>query len=140
MRAVKKILWLLLMCAAARVQAQPAPKILLECTGWLPAYEVWETQAMPAGAQDGRLNLEIDRAAGTLATRLAQAGELSARLEVSPRAYAGTAPLGRVVLNRSLDAVEISVDRLSGDARLRYLVGETSFPAFVGKCGAARPH
>jgi hypothetical protein len=89
---------------------------------------------VPPAAQEAQLQVEIDRAAGTIATTLASTGPLSMPLEVSDRYYSGTAALGRTLYSRDLDAVEIRIDRVSGEARLRYMVGETSYPAFTGTC------
>jgi hypothetical protein len=128
---------MLLLClhaASAMAQAGVPARLTLLCTGWLPAYTVWETPQVPASAQDAQLQVEIDRAAGTLATTLASTGPLSMPLEISDRYYSGTAALGRVLYSRDLDAVEIRINRVNGEARLRYMVGETSYPAFTGTC------
>ena len=137
-RPVKKTLFLFaclcLHAAHAAAAAGATARLSLLCTGWLPAYTAWEAQQAPAAAQDAQLQVEIDRAAGTIATTLASTGPLTAPLEISERYYAGTAALGRVLFNRDLDAVEISINRLTGAARLRYMVGETGYPAFTGNC------
>ena len=125
-------------CAAAAAPAAPAGKISLLCTGWLPAYVSWEAPPVPVAAQSSQIVVEIDRALGTLATSLAVTGELVAPLQVNERFYSATSPQGRVQLGRSLDAVEISVNRYNGEARMRYMVGETAYPAFNGNCAAAR--
>jgi hypothetical protein len=84
--------------------------------------------------RDAQLQVEIDRAAGTLSTALAATGPLTAPLEISDRFYNGTSALGRVLYSRGLDAVEISINRVTGEARLTYMVGETGYPAFSGNC------
>ena len=124
---------------AAPVGASAGPvKISLLCTGWLPVYSNWETPQVPAATQDAQLTVQIDRGAGRLSTMLVPTGELVAPLEVSERYYSGTSALGRVLFGRNLDAVEISINRFTGEGKLRYLVGETNYPAFVGNCTAAR--
>ena len=137
-RRVKKSLFLFaclyLHAAHAAAPAAAPARLSLLCTGWLPAYTAWEAPQVPAVAQNAQLQLEIDRAAGTIATALASTGPLTAPLEVSERYYAGTSALGRVLFNRDLDAVEISINRVTGEARLRYMVGETGYPAFTGNC------
>jgi hypothetical protein len=143
-RPVKKQLLLLFaclhLCAAHAATSAGAPaKLNLLCTGWLPAYTAWETPQVPTAAQDAQLQVEIDRVAGTIATTLASTGPLTAPLEVSDRYYAGTSALGRVLFNRDLDAVEISINRVTGEARLRYMVGETGYPAFAGNCTRRMP-
>lgn len=143
-RAVKKLFFVCLcLWSASGLSAGPAApartKISLLCTGWLPAYTSWEAPPAPTTVQSGQITVEIDRASGTLALSLAVTGDLVAPLEVSERYYSATAPQGRVQLGRSLDAVEISVNRLNGEARMRYMVGETGYPAFNGNCVAARP-
>ena len=138
MRPVKKLpllfALLYLHAAGAAAQAAAPARLTLLCTGWLPTYTVWEAPQVPTAAQDEKLQVEIDRAAGTLATTLAATGPLTMPLEVSDRYYSGTAALGRVLYSRDLDAVEISINRVNGEARLRYMVGETSYPAFTGTC------
>lgn len=125
----------LYLCAAHAATPAGAPaKLSLLCTGWLPAYTTWEKPQAPAAAQDAQLQVEIDRAAGTIATTLASTGPLTAPLEVSDRYYAGTSALGRMLFNRDLDAVEISINRVTGEARLLYMVGESGYPAFTGNC------
>lgn len=114
--------------------APPASRVTLLCTGWLPAYTNWETPPAQPPAANDQLQLDIDRAGGTLSTALAATGPLTAPLEISDRFYSGTSALGRVLYNRGLDAVEISVNRVTGEARLRYMVGETSYVAFTGNC------
>jgi hypothetical protein len=121
---------------AAGAGAQPQSKLTLRCTGWQPVYQAWEqAEALPE-RQNSELLVEVDRAARTLTTALPQSGQVVAGLEVSERYYSGTSALGRLVLNRSLDAVEFSINRLTGEGRFRYLVGETSYPAFSGICAA----
>lgn len=152
MRAVKNLFAAaLFLCAGSALAAGPAPstpaapasapapgKISLLCTGWLPAYTSWEMPPAPTAVQGAQLMIEIDRAAALLSTTLPVAGEVSARLEVSDRAYGAAAPVGRVLLGRGLDAVEVSVNRFNGQAVMRYMVGETAYPAFTGNC-ALRP-
>lgn len=146
MRPVKnnKLLLLLLWsCFASPVGAAgaapvsapaPASRLSLVCTGWLPAYTSWEKPQAAGAPHDAQLQVEIDRAAGTLSTALAATGPLTAPLEISDRFYNGTSALGRVLYNRGLDAVEISINRVTGEARLTYMVGETGYPAFSGNC------
>jgi len=102
----------------------------------MPEYNAWEMLPAPAAPPSALLRVDIDRAARRLSTSLARTGDLVADLEVSERYYSGTVALGQIVFNRSLDAVEISINRLTGAGRLRYMVGETSYPAFIGTCAA----
>jgi hypothetical protein len=150
-RAVKIVLIAsLLLCAASALAAGPAApapvapapaargaapgRVSLLCTGVMPAYTAWENPAVPTEVQSAQLVIEIDRAAAQVVTGLPLTGEVSARLELTDRFYSASSPQGRIVFGRSLDAVELSINRLNGEARLRYMVGETSFPAFTGNC------
>jgi hypothetical protein len=104
----------------------------------MPAYTAWENAAVPTEVQSAQLVIEIDRAAARVVTGLPLTGEVSAPLELTERFYSASAPQGRMVFGRSLDAVEVSINRYNGEARVRYMVGETAFPAFSGSC-ALRP-
>jgi len=125
------------MANAENASAERGARLSLQCTGWMPEYNAWETLPAPAVPPGALLRVDIDRAGRRLSTTLARTGELVAHLEVSERFYSGTVALGQIVFNRSLDAVEISINRLTGAGQLRYVVGETSFPAFVGTCAPA---
>ena len=138
---MKKARFLLVLLLAAAVPARAGEKLSLLCTGWQPVYQGWEQIGAPASDSTARLLVHIDGDARTMTTSLPNAGEVLANLEPSNRYYLATMPLGRLVFNRSLDAVELSIDRVNGEGRFRYMVGETGYPAFSGTCvTAARPY
>jgi len=148
LRAVPSAAIIALLCAAlhgnARAQAAPggAPavptKLSLQCTGWMPMYGNWlQPQPPPGSGQNVQLAIQIDRAARSIASSLEMVGAITAPLQVSDRYYSGIVPMGRMVANRTLDAVEISVNRVTGEGRLRYQVGESAYTAFDGKCAVA---
>ena len=124
--------------AQTGAQTSRGGRLTLLCTGWLPAYRAWEAPQAADGAQGALLRVEIDRDARTVSTSLDPTGEVVAALEISDRFYSGTAALGRLLFNRNLDGVEFSINRITGAGRLRYMVGETSYPAFEGNCAPAR--
>lgn len=137
-----------LLCAAlhglAHAQGAPGPapavpaKISLQCTGWMPSYGNWlQPQPPPGSGQNAQLAIQIDRAAHSISAPLEMVGALAAPLQVSDRYYSGVAPIGRLLAGRTLDAVEISVNRVTGAGRLRYQVGESTYTAFDGKCAVA---
>jgi len=132
--AALSILLLALALPAGNASAEGAARLSLQCTGWMPEYYAWEALPAPAVPSGALLRVDIDRAGRRLSTALARTGELVAHLEVSERFYSGTVALGQMVFNRSLDAVEISINRQTGAGQLRYVVGESSYPAFVGTC------
>jgi hypothetical protein len=139
-RPVKKRLLLLALALAPVAPAQAQAKLTLVCTGWQPVYQAWEAFEAPPQGEGARVTVEIDRVAGTLSTALPHAGAVTASLEVSERYYRGTSALGRLLFNRSLDAVELSINRLTGEGRFVYMVGETGYPAFSGHCTRAGPN
>ncbi len=134
MPPVKKSLLLLALLFAAHAPGQSPPKLILLCTGWQPVYQAWESADAAPGSQRAQVTVQIDRAARTLSTTLPHSGEVVAGLEVSERFYGGTSALGRMLFSRTLDAVEFSINRVTGEGRFRYMVGETSYPAFSGVC------
>lgn len=147
-RAVLSAAIIALLCAAlhGNVRAQAAPggapavptKLSLQCTGWMPMYGNWlQPQPPPGSGQNVQLAIQIDRAARSIASSLEMVGAITAPLQVSDRFYSGIVPMGRMVANRTLDAVEISVNRVTGEGRLRYQVGESAYTAFDGKCAVA---
>lgn len=128
----------------AHAQAAPggAPavptRLILQCTGWMPSYANWlQPQPPPGSGQNMQLSIEINRATRSISSALEMAGAVSAPLQVSDRYYSGIMPIGRVVAGRTLDSIEISVNRVNGEGRLRYLVGESTYTAFDGKCAVA---
>jgi len=151
--AVRASVLLTALCAAlpgpARAQAAPAQgapggapavptRISLQCTGWMPSYANWlQPQPPPGSGQNTQLAIQIDRAARSISSSLDMIGPVAAPLQVSDRYYAGIAPIGRLLANRTLDSVEVSVNRVTGEGRLRYLVGESTYTAFDGKCAVA---
>lgn len=130
---------LLVLLLAAPAPAQTGDKLTLRCTGWQPVYRTWEQPAAQPREPGAPFLVQIDRNANTVATTLPNAGEVMAELESNQSYYSAMIPLGRMVFNRSLDAVEISINRASGESRFRYMVGETGYPAFSGTCVPTQP-
>ena len=101
-------------------------------------YADWlQPQPRPGSGQNAQLVIQIDRATRGISSSLEMVGAVAAPLQVSDRYYSGIAPIGRLYAGRTLDAVEISVNRVTGEGRLRYQVGESTYTAFDGKCAVA---
>jgi len=89
---------------AAAAPARAGDKLTLLCTGWQPVYLRGSQRPQAMALRNFWCGSTAMPATMTTSLRMRR---VLANLEASNRYYLATMPLGRLVFNRSLDAVEL---------------------------------
>lgn len=122
--------------------AQSTGKLQLVCTGWVPVYLDFDRGAenRAKGDEADKVVVEIDKS--KRAIRFAsQAGPVTALLSETEQFYSGSDPEKRRALGKTISAINVSINRLTGDGYASYqFEGESGGKViFSGKCAPGKP-
>lgn len=136
MRPFPPLFALLLAAAPALARADTT---VLDCRGWMPLYVGnWEAPNPQEGANDAA-RIVINHAQHTISAQ-ASLGRVIAPLHATKTRYFGRKPLNAVVYGRRVLRADVSVNRVTGEGFVSYILEEDGAEAlrvgFQGMCEA----
>ncbi|HEY4373981.1 MAG TPA: hypothetical protein VGN52_18790 [Burkholderiales bacterium] len=116
-----------------------AETVTLDCRGWLPLYlGNWEAANPQEGASDAA-QIVVNTARHTISAQAAL-GRVVAPLHATRTRYFGRKPLNAVVYGRRVLRADVSVNRVTGEGFVSYILAEEGGEALrVGFQGICEP-